>query len=194
MRFAVVARSVAARLGLASAIEAEPGVCVAASGELLMDVEPTLHTVDVLVFDIDSESLPELQDVDVPLVLLGAEPSALADDRGDHGWAFLSRDAGGPEIVAAARAATLGLLVYDRASRRIENQEFDPQEPSALSSREIEILQLLADGLANKQIAARLDISIHTVKFHVAAVLHKLDASSRTEAVTVGMRSGLIKL
>jgi DNA-binding NarL/FixJ family response regulator len=64
----------------------------------------------------------------------------------------------------------------------------------ALTEREAQVLQLLAQGLANKQIAAALGISEHTVKFHISAVYAKLGASSRTEAVRLGVRQGLIVL
>lgn len=63
-----------------------------------------------------------------------------------------------------------------------------------LTPREIEVLRMLAEGLANKQIAARLGISDHTVKFHVAAIFAKLRASSRTEAVMLGARRGLVMI
>jgi len=63
-----------------------------------------------------------------------------------------------------------------------------------LTARETEVLQLMARGLPNKIIAARLGISLHTAKFHVAAILAKLNASSRTEAVTLGARRGLVAL
>jgi DNA-binding CsgD family transcriptional regulator len=67
-----------------------------------------------------------------------------------------------------------------------------PAQP--LTPREIEVLGMLAEGLGNKTIARRLGISEHTVKFHVGSILAKLDASSRTEAVTLGARRGLIML
>ena len=63
-----------------------------------------------------------------------------------------------------------------------------------LTPRETEVLQMLANGLANKAIAARLSISEHTVKFHVASILGKLGAGSRTEAVTLGIRRGIVLL
>jgi DNA-binding CsgD family transcriptional regulator len=70
-----------------------------------------------------------------------------------------------------------------------------PAPPNqALTPREIEVLGMLAEGLGNKAIAWRLDISEHTVKFHVGSILAKLNASSRTEAVTLGIRQGLILL
>jgi DNA-binding CsgD family transcriptional regulator len=58
----------------------------------------------------------------------------------------------------------------------------------------MEVLQLMAHGLPNKRIAARLGISLHTAKFHVAQILAKLDAGSRTEAVTRGARRGYVTL
>ena len=61
-----------------------------------------------------------------------------------------------------------------------------------LTAREMEVLGMLADGLGNKIIAARLGISAHTAKFHVASIMAKLGAGSRTEAVTIGMRRGLV--
>jgi DNA-binding NarL/FixJ family response regulator len=63
-----------------------------------------------------------------------------------------------------------------------------------LTAREMEVLQLLAEGLPNKSIAQRLDISEHTVKFHVNSILRKLEAQSRTEAVVQATRLGLILL
>ncbi len=66
--------------------------------------------------------------------------------------------------------------------------------PSALTPREAEVLGLLADGLANKQIASRLGITAHTAKFHVDSLLHKLSAANRAEAVSLGIRKGLIDL
>jgi DNA-binding NarL/FixJ family response regulator len=66
--------------------------------------------------------------------------------------------------------------------------------PEPLTRREREVLQMLASGLGNKLIAARLVISEHTVKFHVASILGKLGAGSRTEAVSIGIRRGLVLL
>ena len=65
---------------------------------------------------------------------------------------------------------------------------------AALTPREIEVLRLLADGASNKIIAHRLGISDHTVKFHVTSILSKMNAGTRTEAVTLGVRMGLVYL
>jgi DNA-binding NarL/FixJ family response regulator len=126
---------------------------------------------------------------------------------GDPGWnaelfhlgvrAILPPDASSLEIVAAVEAAAAGLAVIDPAE--LESMLGDaPVQPVAeagpLTARELEVLRLLADGAANKTIAWQLKISEHTVKFHVAQILAKLNAGTRTEAVTLGIRKGLILL
>jgi DNA-binding NarL/FixJ family response regulator len=63
-----------------------------------------------------------------------------------------------------------------------------------LTPREVEVLSLMAEGVGNKEIAWRLSISEHTVKFHISSIFAKLNATSRTEAVTLGIRQGLIPL
>ncbi|HBY93115.1 MAG TPA: helix-turn-helix transcriptional regulator [Chloroflexi bacterium] len=78
-------------------------------------------------------------------------------------------------------------------SRLLAAGESEPlDEP--LTARETEVLQLLAQGLANKQIAAALQISEHTVKFHVSSIYAKLGVTNRTEAVGLGVRRGLVVL
>ncbi|MGO8792438.1 MAG: response regulator transcription factor [Terriglobia bacterium] len=115
--------------------------------------------------------------------------------------AVLSSGRGGPEIVAAVQAAAAGFVVLD--STGIETLLRAPNAfarggsdafVEALTPRELEVLRLLAAGLGNREIASRLDISEHTIKFHVAAIMAKLGASSRTEAVTLGIRHGLIMI
>jgi DNA-binding NarL/FixJ family response regulator len=113
--------------------------------------------------------------------------------------AALPHSASAEEIVAAIEAAAHGLVVLHpdllRSLQRAEPVRRSPGEPdSSLTSREIEVLGMLAEGLANKNIAWRLGISEHTVKFHIASIFNKLNASSRAEAVAIGMRQGLILL
>lgn len=73
-----------------------------------------------------------------------------------------------------------------------EDAVHDPGGRPALSPREVEVLALLAEGAPNKVIARRLDISVHTAKFHVAAILAKLGAANRTDAIAIAMRQGLV--
>jgi DNA-binding NarL/FixJ family response regulator len=119
------------------------------------------------------------------------------------GWAYLRKEADGEEIVGAVRAAAAGLVVLDRLLAPVFCPPLPFAEPLAeesllpdetLTPREREVIQLMAQGLPNKNIAARLAISLHTVKFHVASILAKLNANSRTEAVTQGARRGLVTL
>ncbi len=113
--------------------------------------------------------------------------------------AILARDADPEEITAGLQAARDGLAVFSTeildlllpapTEMALEN-ELPPGEP--LSERESEVLALMAEGMGNKEIAARLRISDNTVKFHVSSILNKLGAATRTEAVTRGYKEGLI--
>jgi DNA-binding NarL/FixJ family response regulator len=97
------------------------------------------------------------------------------------------------DTLAAARASDVaadGILLAQRALAASASDEGWIEQP--LTPREIEVLQLLAEGLSNKSIAARLGISDQTVKFHVASITSKLGASNRTDAVRLALRRGLI--
>ncbi|HZS57963.1 MAG TPA: response regulator transcription factor [Gemmatimonadaceae bacterium] len=106
--------------------------------------------------------------------------------------AVLRRDASPGELVAAIEAVMSGLVALhpDAVPRPLSA----PGAAEPLTRREREILTLLADGLGNKVIAARLGISDHTVKAHVGAIFDKLHVGTRAEAVALGLRLGLIAL
>lgn len=104
---------------------------------------------------------------------------------------ILRNDASSDQIIHAIKSVASGLMVFDSAMLHRPDEE---PVAEALTPRENEVLRLLADGLGNKEIAARLNISEHTIKFHIRSILGKLGASSRTEAVSRGLRSGLIEL
>ena len=95
-----------------------------------------------------------------------------------------------PEAVLADTQPLAALLGADRAEAVGENGEVE----TSLTPREVEVLAAMADGASNKVIARRLGISFHTAKFHVASILAKLDADSRTEAVALAARLGLVML
>ena len=118
-----------------------------------------------------------------------------------HAWAVLPSDAGSDELTAAVNALFHGLITIhpDIATQLLQApapSQTGRAEPlvEPLTSRELEVLQLIGQGLANKMIAERLHISEHTVKFHVSAIYAKLGVASRTEAVRAGARRGLIVL
>jgi NarL family two-component system response regulator YdfI len=110
--------------------------------------------------------------------------------------AVLPRGAAEAEILAAVDAAAHGLAVIDPLE--LESLLASPAaaqrtgESPELTPRELEVLRMLAEGAPNKIIAWKLGISEHTVKFHVASILARLGAGSRTEAVTIGIRKGLV--
>lgn len=109
--------------------------------------------------------------------------------------AVLPRQSSASQIVAAIEAASAGFVVLqpgDLDGLLVHPQPASLAEP--LTPREVEVLGMLAEGQSNKSIAHRLGISEHTVKFHVTSIMGKLDAGSRTEAVTRGIRQGLIML
>jgi DNA-binding CsgD family transcriptional regulator len=132
---------------------------------------------------------------DAPAVVLGQG----MDDYGHSVRAYLPPDATAAEILAAIAAVGQGLVVLTQmqAERLLpvrSRRNNLPRLVESLTPREIEVLRLMADGLVNKEIADRLAISEHTAKFHVASILGKLQAASRTDAVAQGMRRGLIPL
>jgi two-component system, NarL family, response regulator YdfI len=114
--------------------------------------------------------------------------------------ALLPLGATSNEISGAIEAAAAGLIAVHPAFLDVLSEVQPASRPPAempkspLTAREVEVLNLIAQGLGNKEIAWRLGISEHTVKFHIGSIFNKLDASSRTESVTLGIRAGLIML
>jgi DNA-binding NarL/FixJ family response regulator len=113
-------------------------------------------------------------------------------------WGLLSHDAGAAELSAAIQAVAQGLIVFasELALRLLHRRPLSVAEPvgEPLTARERDVLELVSQGLSNKQIAQKLQISEHTVKFHLSSLFAKLGVSSRTEAVNRGARQGIITL
>ena len=209
IRVLVWAKSAIARAGLEAIVQADARLEVARTERDLSDLTELVRACapDIVLVDgsasITARFPDELQSESVgpAVVALVESPS-----RGDvlrllQGVpkSLLLRDSRSAEITAALHAAAEGLMVMSpeileilspSGSELAAFDELPPGEP--LTSRESEVLALLADGAANKEIAARLRISEHTVKFHVSSILNKLGATTRTEAVTRGYREGLI--
>jgi DNA-binding NarL/FixJ family response regulator len=202
-RVFVVAPTPFSRAGLRSILEsAEVGVDVLVVGEADSVVELVPPGADVVVVAGDDpleEAARAVAEEGTQAILLLSE-----DDRSvpvlrefaPRGWGVVSPDAPPEELSAAIVAVIQGLVVLPRAltGRLLRGQEVveEPSEP--LTAREREVLGLLGQGLSNKMIARDLQISEHTVKFHVSSIYAKLGAASRTEAVGLGARFGLISL
>ena len=217
IRTLVVAGSPVVRAGLEALLTRSASVAIVAvtNGETLTD-DIEAHEPQVVLFAVDSRDdaaptiasrialSPDAVSRTPAFVLLTEAPTAqwaaAALRAGVRG--VLPRDATPDEIVAAVEAAAVGLvtlpaeLAANVAAAARPASTARPTAPTSqpLTRREIEVLGMLAEGLANKNIAARLGISEHTVKTHVASILMKLDAFSRAEAVAIGARQGLILL
>jgi two-component system, NarL family, nitrate/nitrite response regulator NarL len=150
---------------------------------------------DVVVWDV-SESADGITRTKAPLLAVLADESQAAEARAAGARGLLLRSASGEQLAAAAVAVANGLNVVDPVLAgtlfRTEAATDSPVED--LTPREMEVLQLLAQGLTNKRIAERLHISDHTAKFHVNAILGKLGVQSRTEAIVQAARRGLVIL
>ena len=188
----IAASSPIARAGLTSVVGEMPECVVAgsASAAELVEHATELHPDAILwqiAADEDASPLHALQGQNV--VLLSSNAPLGLIRAGAHG--VLSPDASADQIEIALRAAAAGLGVFP--PDRLESPA--PSRLSAvLTARETEVLRMIAEGLANKEIAWRLGISEHTVKFHVSALLGKLGAGSRAEAIGAGIRQGAIML
>jgi len=194
----VVARDPLVRSGLAAVLSAYPGLVLK---EALESADAPV-AADVLVWDAPAAGgHPSLTPV---LALVGAPQEARQALRSGARGA-LSRAAALETIAPAALAIAAGHWVLDEsfASALLQLGEAPatvppPAEaraaPGLLSPRELQVLNLLTEGLSNRELAARLGISRHTAKFHVNAILDKLGATTRTEAVVLAARSGVLSL
>jgi two-component system, NarL family, response regulator YdfI len=201
-RVLIAANSAVVRAGLESLLATTPMLEVVGSLSIdmaaarLEDLKPDLVLFDLESISDESMSLA-IESGAARIILTDAENFAVINYSGVAG--ILPRDAAPEEIIAAVQAAATGLIAlhpdaFDFLLSRIrsrERSELAFSDP-ILSPREIEILRMIAEGLGNKEIASKLSISDHTVKFHISSIFAKLGAGNRAEAVTLGIRQGLI--
>jgi DNA-binding NarL/FixJ family response regulator len=203
IRVLIVADDPLARAGLAALLDGRPECAVAGQVALAEDLvsNVAVYRPDVLLWDLgwepDLDLLPELDEIPSPVLFLLSDESYVPAAWSAGAQALLPRAIDAETLGAALRAVAQGLLVLEpRLAPAVLPAGQESLEPLAeeLTPRELEVLQLLAEGLPNKTIAHRLGISDHTVKFHVNAILGKLGAQSRTDAVVRATRLGLILL
>ncbi len=203
----IVIPAQALRAGIRTLLAEQPEIEILAEAVSLDEVDALPNETDLLVTVEEAAAHPALPDLlaelDPPLALLllgdqAHEAKALID-LPLRAWGMLSQESSAEELAAAVQALDLGLVVG--APKMIEtlleqlpvsNPEITLEED--LTARELEVLQGLVDGLANKQIALELGISEHTIKFHVSSIYSKLNAANRTEAARLGIQLGLISL
>jgi DNA-binding NarL/FixJ family response regulator len=207
MRVFIVASTPRSRRGLETLLNAAGVETVGLATDLNGASDETAEKrADVILADASQDApeewIAEFQEAGMsagpPVLVLFDAPEANAAVRAVQAGVrgVLPSDASAEQIVSALDAVSKGLVVLHpvevTAARPARSEEAQLIEP--LTPREREVLQMLASGLGNKEIAARMRISEHTAKFHVAQILGKLGASSRTEAVAIGMRVGLVLL
>jgi NarL family two-component system response regulator YdfI len=199
IRLAIAAPSAVVRAGLEALVASHPGIDLVGAHSDLGAIEALRP--DVVVAAVPLEELSPPGNGYAPsVVLLTSDPQPVWTQEAFRVGvrALLSRDASAAEILAAVEAAACGLAVIDPRELETLLASAAPAPVSAeagtLTGRELDVLRMMAEGAANKAIAFKLGISEHTAKFHVASILGKLHAASRTEAVTIGVRRGLILL
>lgn len=199
-RVLVLSPSPVARAGLESLLRSGAGT-IEVVGSAANWSEYSGEDPDVILADWENgdELSTEISDgaPEAALVVIADDPglSGVADALRSGVRAVLSRHSSASQIVAAIEAAAAGFVVLQPGD--LDGLLINPQPASLaepLTPREVEVLGMLAEGQSNKSIAHRLGISEHTVKFHVTSIMGKLSAGSRTEAVTQGIRQGLIML
>lgn len=196
-RLLIAAPSAVVRAGLETLVAGDPAVEVAGSFADLSSVEALRPDVVLAALPVE-ELAPPADGLAPAIVLLSADaqPAWSPEVLRLGVRAVLPRDAAPAEVLAAVEAASTGLAVVDphdlEALLSASNPTAASAESTVLTPRELEVLRLMAEGAANKNIAWKLGISEHTVKFHVASILAKLNASTRTEAVAIGIRKGMI--
>ncbi len=202
VRVLIAAGYPSVRAGLAALLAQQPGIQT-------IDAVPVPDSPrpDVIVADAGSTGADRLAALaeshpTAAFVMLGGDPAADGPGLDSGPVAYLAPDSDATALATAVRAVALGLTVLDPALIATHGIHVHSRVPAdtimlpgeTLTAREREVLELVANGLPNKAIARELGISEHTAKFHVGSLLAKLGAGSRTEAVTIATRRGLLSI
>ena len=220
LRVLISAGSSITRAGLERLLEKQPSLQLVGAISSVDELPQAIaeNDPDAVLLHLEAHSAEtnwdELIALAVPIVLLASEADLVRTTTALAGGvqAVLMGDATGAELAAAAHCAAAGLLTLSGDLAEVVRQSLlgHPREeaddsvegiapivdpfPEHLTVREREVLEMMMEGLSNKEIAAHLSISAHTVKFHISSILGKLGASTRTEAAAIGLRRGLITI
>lgn len=194
VRIIVVAASPVIGMGLSAMLEDNPKFIVVKSVSDIDEIEE--QQADVILLDWNQNDYESIKQQFIPATII------LVDEFEDFNLTtilaagvkgILPQTSMESEIIAAVEAVVSGLVVVH--PQVVNNQQLLKETNlQILTPREIEVLQMLTNGMSNKAVAQKLHISEHTVKFHISSIFQKLDVSTRTEAVAVGVRLGLIML
>jgi len=210
-RVLILAADLLTRTGLAALLDAQTELDVVgrAPGGETLSADLDVYRPDVVIYDVGYEPLSGLAALDtlveaaLTIIVLLPDADSITPilgvlKAGDAGYGLLLRDSAADLLADTVAAATAGLAAIEPALLDALTPETGGEIPlpptEDLTPRETDVLDLLARGLTNKAIGQRLEISPNTVKFHVNAILAKLDAQSRTEAVVRATQLGLITL
>ena len=206
IRIAVVATFAVRRAQLESIVRSRAEFHLTGSFGTLASLVSFARSTELDVVVIDSDSIHDLlgeltSDAAIVLLMEVSDARSISRLLRSGVRAILSRESDVDDVLSAIYAAYDGLVLLstttaDSLAGVFADQlaEVDEELSEEITSRETEVLRMLAEGLVNKDIAGRLGISEHTVKFHISSILDKLGASTRTEAVTLGIRRGLIPI
>ena len=206
IRVAVMATSAVRRAKLESIVRSHAEFQLAGSFGAVASLMSFARSTELDVIVIDTDSIRDLllePTSDAAIVLLTEVTEARSISRLLRSGvrAILSRESDPDDVLSAIYASYDGLVLLSTPTAESlaalfgdQPLEVEAELSEDITSRETDVLRMLAQGLVNKDIAARLGISEHTVKFHISSILDKLGASTRTEAVTLGIRRGLIPI
>jgi NarL family two-component system response regulator YdfI len=200
----IFAQSTERRLALGAMLSREPDISLIDVSVPDLDGALRQARPGVVVVDLDGDlatSVETLSESGAAVVLLAdnPEPNWVVELLASRPSAVLRRNCSQRQLAAAVQAASAGLIVLEPDTIQgllrppLDTIELEPGDEE-LTPRETEVLRMMTAGLSNREIASTLGISEHTVKFHIASIFGKLGTSSRTEAVTEGIRRGLVLL
>jgi len=195
VRVAVAAEDPFVRSGLVSLLSGEAGLRPVVEAPTPNDARVAEASAELVLWDASGQGeRPRALEGTPTLALVRDEEAALEAVRAGA-LGVLMRSADGERVIAALRAIAAGIAVLEPAFlRALSSARALPAEALTLTPRELEVLTLVAEGKSNKLVADRLGISEHTAKFHVNAILSKLGAETRTEAVVIAARRGWLML
>jgi DNA-binding NarL/FixJ family response regulator len=211
IRVSIIAPAITVRAGLRALLSDDSQISVIAEAASLFELVELQVEADVIVwapvstFDLTMavSEVSKLNTGDpIAMLLVHNDPKVMETliKLPLRAWGLLDPEATQAELLATIQALNEGLSVTNPVwlkqafKKPTTTKDGDDEQVELLTGREVEILQLLALGLTNKQIAVKLRISAHTVKFHVSTIFSKLGTTNRVETVNLGLKKGLIVL